>query len=350
VHGVIPTRPLGRRGLRVTELGLGCAALGNLYAEVSDAQARASVEAALDVGVRFFDTAPLYGFGLSERRLGDALRTRERDEVVLETKAGRLLRPYPDGPETRGGFVRPLPFEPVYDYSWDGVLRSLEQSLQRLGVDRVDVLLLHDIGSLTHGEAHADVLRTALDGGYRALDELRSAGTIGALGLGVNEWQVCLEFLANTDPDCFLLAGRYTLLEQTALERFLPECAARGIGVVCGGPYNSGLLASEPDEGSTYDYAPAPPDVLERARALQRVCASHGVPLAAAALRFPLLHPAVSAVIPGARSADEVRRNAGWLEQPIPDALWSDLVDQRLLHPEAPTPSRGAPSSEGGST
>lgn len=341
-------RPLGRRGNEatpagtptVTRLGLGCAALGNLYAAVSDRDAADTVEAAFAEGVRFFDTAPLYGSGLSERRLGRALRRRPRDGFVLSTKVGRLLVPRRGEARPDAAFVDALPFEPVFDYGRDAVLRSFEESLARLGTERIDVLLLHDVGARTHGREHARVFRQAMEG-YRALDELRRQGRIGAIGLGVNEWEVCLEAFAHADLDCVLLAGRYTLLEQGALESFLPECEKRGVSVIVGGPYNSGLLAADPAPGATYDYHPAEGEVLERARRIRAVCAAHGVAIGAAALQFPLFHPAVAAVIPGARSAAEVRENAARLRAPIPAALWRDLSGEGLLHPAAPA---GAPA------
>jgi D-threo-aldose 1-dehydrogenase len=331
-------RPLGGRGLEVSELGLGCATLGNLYSEVSDGEAAQTVARAFESGTRFFDTAPLYGYGLSERRLGDALRPHARQSYVLSTKVGRLLRPRSGEAEPDDVFAGALPFDPVFDYSRDAVLRSLEDSLQRLGMTRVDVVLLHDLGRLTHGdEAHGETFRTAMEGGYPVLDELRAAGTIGAIGLGVNEWEVCVEAMAHADLDCFLLAGRYTLLEQTALEHFLPECQKRGSSIIIGGPYNTGILASEPVEGATYDYEAVDPEVLARARRISRVCESHGVPLPAAALQFPLLHPAVCSVIPGARSPQEVEQNVDYLARDIPEGLWRDLVSEGLLHPDSPT-------------
>ena len=328
-------RPLGRSGVAVSCLGLGGAAIGNLYAPVSDEDARATVLAAWREGVRYFDTAPLYGFGLSERRLGDALRAQPRDAWVLSTKVGRRL--HASARREAGGFVDALPFEPRWDYSYDGTRRSLDDSLQRLGLERVDVALIHDIGALTHGaERHDERFKQALDGAYRALDELRAQGVLGAIGLGVNESEVCVELLGHADPDCFLLAGRYTLLEQTPLDGLLPLCAERGVSLVVGGPYNSGLLATARVEGGSYDYQRAPAGVVARAQAIERVCGAHGVALPAAALQFPLLHPQVAAVIPGARCAREMEENAARLRVPIPAALWADLCSEGLLHPGAP--------------
>lgn len=332
--------------LCVTPLGLGGAALGNLYAPVSDESAAETVSAAWDAGLRYFDTAPYYGYGLSERRLGRALGSLPRDEYVLSTKVGRLLAPREDG-QTRSdqGFIDALPFDPVFDYSYDAIMRSFEQSLERLGLDRIDVLLMHDIGHLTHGnDEHSRTFEIAMKEGYLALDSLRSSDAIGAIGLGVNEWEVCMDAMERGDFDCFLLAGRYTLLEQTAIERFLPACVERSASVIVGGPYNSGILASGRGGDAHYDYGMAPPDVVDRVKAITSVCRSHGVELSAAALQFPLAHPAVATVIPGARSADEVRSNVRHLEAPVPDALWRDLRTQGLIHPQAPTPG-GAEST-----
>jgi len=333
-------RALGASGVRVTRLGVGGAALGNLYAPVSDEDARATVAAAWREGVRYFDTAPLYGFGLSERRLGDALRGEIRGNLTLSSKVGRLLRPASPPPDA--GFVDPLPFAPEYDYSYDGVMRSFEDSRQRLGLERIDVLLVHDIGARTHGAgAHPGLWKQLLDGGWRALAELRAAGVIGAAGLGVNEQEVCLELLAHADPDCFLLAGRYTLLEQSPLDALLPRCVERRVSLIVGGPYNSGLLARpEVAAGRSYDYHEAPAPVVARAQKIERVCGEHGVPLPVAALQFPLLHEAVASVIPGVRSEAELRENAERLRAPVPDALWRDLREASLLHPGAPVAER----------
>jgi D-threo-aldose 1-dehydrogenase len=322
--------------VNVTALGFGGAALGHLYETVSPEVASRTVDEAYRSGIRYFDTAPLYGYGLSEQRLGNALRDLPRSELLVSTKVGRLLRASnrePDWP----GFVDALPFEPFFDYSHDGILRSFEESLQRLGMDRVDVLFMHDIGARTHGEAaHPDLFKEAMNGGFRALDELRSAGVVGAIGLGVNEWQVCSETLAHADADCFLLAGRYTLLEQTPLDVLLPACERRGVSIIVGGPFNSGILAAADLERARYDYELPTPEIVARVRRLDAVCRAHGIPLASAALQFPLLHPAIATVIPGARSPEEVMANVDHLRRPIPEGLWRDLKGEGLLHPEAP--------------
>ena len=322
-------------------VGFGGAPLGNLYAPIPEPEAVAAVAAAYDAGVRYFDTAPLYGRGLSERRIGEALRGRPRDSFRISTKVGRLLREVPGRPVD--GASRDLPaLEVVYDYSEDGALRSLEASLERLSLDRVDTLFIHDIDRWTHGAAQPARFAEAMQGAYRALRRLRGEGTVTHIGVGVNEWEVCQQAAEAGDFDGFLLAGRYTLLEQEALQSFLPLCQRRGLFVVIGGPFNSGILATGAVAGATYDYRPAPPDILARVGRIETVCRRHRVPLAAAALQFPLAHPAVRAVIPGARSAAEVRQNLKLLRTPLPAALWDDLRSAALLRSDAPTPAAGS--------
>jgi D-threo-aldose 1-dehydrogenase len=328
--------------LSFTELGFGTAPLGNLYRAIGEHTAQATLQTAWDVGCRYFDTAPLYGLGLAETRLNHFLKGRRRDRYVLSTKVGRLLRVCP--PESRTGigkfFDTPSRRE-VYDYSYDGVMRSFEDSLERLGVDRIDVLYCHDVDIFTHGskEASDRRIREFMDGGYRALAGLREQGVIAAIGAGVNEWQVCERMAREGDFDLFLLAGRYTLLEQEALESFLPFCVERGIGIALGGPYNSGILATGPVPGAFYNYDPAPPEILDRVARIEKVCTAHGVKLIEAALRFPLGHPAVVSVIPGAQTPEEVWRNSEILRARIPASLWSDLKAEGLLRPDAPVPA-----------
>jgi D-threo-aldose 1-dehydrogenase len=330
-------RRVGRTTVEVTAVGLGGAPLGNLFTPVAEDAARRTVETAYAAGIRYFDTAPLYGHGLSERRLGEVLGGVPRESFVLSTKVGRLLEP---GRPAAGAYVEVPPYAIRFDYGYDGALRSVEASLARLGLDRADILYIHDIDGATHGpEGREARFREAMAGAYRALDRLRGEGLVGAIGLGVNEWEVCQRSAEAADLDCFLLAGRYSLLDQGALETFLPLCARRGLGVIVGGPFNSGILATGAVPGAWYDYEPAPPPILERTRRLERVCASHGVPLAAAALQFPLFHPVVASVIPGARSAAEVEQNLGLLGHPIPPSLWRDLKAEGLLRPDAPTPA-----------
>src|SRR6266498_674198 len=332
VSAAAPVR-LGRRGLEVTRLGFGGAPIGGLFEAVSDEAAASALDAVWDSGVRLIDTAPHYGAGMSERRIGAWLRGRarqERERVVISTKVGRLLVAPHGGPPPEGveGFYGALPYQRVFDYSRDGVLRSVEQSFARLGVDRVGVLLIHDPDE--HWEQAAGEA-------YPALHELRDQGVAAAIGAGMNQAEMLARFVRETDLDCVLLAGRYTLLDQRGLVDLLPLCEQRGVAVIAGGVFNSGVLA-DPREGATFDYAPAPPEVLKRARRLHVLCARHGVPLTAAALRFPLAHPAVATVLTGARSGAELRENVALLDMPIPGAVWEELRATGLLPAAAPVP------------
>lgn len=330
---------LGNGGLDFTELGFGAAPIGNLYRAISEADAQAVLTRAWDAGVRYFDTAPLYGLGLSETRLNHFLRGKPRDAYVISTKIGRHLRPCP--PDQRDGlgkwFEVPARNE-VYDYSYDGVMRSLDASLERTGLDRIDVLYAHDLDVANHrSQSGLDAkLSEFMSGGYRALIELRDQGVIKAFGAGVNEWQPCQWLLERGDFDLFLLAGRYTLLEQAPLASFLPLAEKRGVGIVIGGPYNSGILATGPKPGAFYNYDPAPEAILARTAALQAACLAHGVRLVDAAFQFPLRHPAVVSIIPGGQGVAEMDSNAIAANTQIPTALWADLKAQGLLHPDAP--------------
>jgi D-threo-aldose 1-dehydrogenase len=335
------TRPLGRSAVRVTPLGLGGAPLGNLYENIPEDRAGATVRAAREAGVGLFDTAPLYGYGLSEHRFGHVLRQAPRDGFVLSTKVGRWLRPEDPARIDRGIFRGGLNFAPVVDYSYDGAMRSFEQSLQRLGLHRIDVLLIHDVDVWTHGsqEAFERRFREAMEGAYRALDELRSAGAVRAIGIGVNEIRPSEMFARAGDFDCFMLAGRYTLLEQKPLDGLLPLLEEKGIGILLAGPFNSGILATGAVEGAKYDYAPAPPEVLDRVRRIEMVCRHHGVPLPAAAIQFPLAHPVVSSVVTGAVAPHEIARNVELMTARIPADLWAELKHEGLLRDDAPVPN-----------
>jgi len=340
-----PTNQPGWRA-RVSTLGFGTAAIGNLYAAIPEASAIEAIDAALHAGIRYFDTAPYYGFGLSERRLGAALADFDAaDEVVVSTKVGRRLVKL--SPETatasRHGFVDAEPFEPVFDYSYGGVMESFEQSLRRLGLSRVDILLAHDLGRVTHGDLHAAYLRQFMQGGYRAMRHLRDTGMVSAIGLGVNEWEVCAELLREAEFDVFLLAGRYTLLDQTSLSDFLPLCEQRRIPVIIGAPYNSGALINGTRSGAPvhFNYAAAPEWVIERLRQLESVCTEFSVPLAAAALQFPLAHPQVLSVIPGMANQSQVQASLELLRLAIPPQFWQRLRDRGLLSPAAPMPLCG---------
>lgn len=327
------------RELDFTPLGFGSAPLGNLYRSISNAQARDTLAQAWAQGVRFFDTAPLYGYGLAETRVGSFLTEQPRDQFVLSTKVGRLLRvTSADKRDGIGKFFDVPSREIIYDYSYDGVMRSLEFSFERLGIDRIDVALCHDIDIFTHGSAEASAQRTRefLDGGVRALIDLRSQGVISAIGIGVNEWQVSETVARNADVDLFLLAGRYTLLEQEALNSFMPLIEAKKMGVIIGGPFNSGILATGPKPGAYFNYEPAPQAVLDRVGAIERVCKAHNVPLRDAALQFPLMHPSVVNVLPGGVTPDEVRGNVESMSTPIPAQLWADLKSEGLLREDAP--------------
>lgn len=330
----------GTGGLTFTELGFGSAPLGNLYRAISEDDAQAILDAAWAAGVRYYDTAPLYGLGLSETRLNRFLRDKPREDYVLSTKIGRTLKV--TTPDKRDGFGKwfdvPARNE-VYDYGYDAVFRSLEFSLERLGIDRVDILYAHDLDVFNHGTLAVldERLREFMNGGYRALVELRDEGVIGAFGAGINEWQPCQWMAERGDFDLFLLAGRYTLLEQEALESFLPLCEEKGIGIVIGGPYNSGILATGARLGAFYNYDPAPPEIMDRVARIEAVCDRHGVRMVDAAFRFPLLHPAVVSVIPGGQGVAEMEANRRAAGAEIPRALWDDLKAEGLMRADAPT-------------
>jgi D-threo-aldose 1-dehydrogenase len=310
-------RQLGRSGVEVTELSFGAAAIGNLFTEVSDEAAAAAIDAAWDGGIRTFDTAPHYGLGLSERRLGGALRHRRRDDYVISTKVGRLLRPaMPPHGRDPAGFAVPAEYSRVFDFSADGVRRSLTDSLARLGLDQVDIALIHDPDD--HGEQ-------ALEEAYPALEQLRAQGCVRAIGVGMNRADMLTRFVTDTDVDVVLIAGRYTLLDQSAADTLLPAALARGVAVLVGGAFNSGILAT-PETDATYDYRTAPDSLIARARKLASTCARFGVPLRAAAVRFPLTHPAVASVLIGARSAAEISDAITLRELDIPPALWAALA------------------------
>lgn len=333
---------LGNGGLTFTELGCGTAPLGNLYYAISDDEAQATLEAAWDAGMRYYDTAPQYGLGNSERRIGRFLRSKDRGSYVLSTKIGRLLAL--SKPEQRLGIGKwyEVPSrQEVFDYSYDGVMRSVEFSLERTGLDRFDILYAHDLDVFTHGsQARRDHYIDALfnDGGHKAMLALRDQGLVKAIGAGVNEWQAAQMLAERGDMDLFLLAGRYTLLEQEALETFLPMCAQRGIGIALGGVFNSGILATGPVEGAWYNYNPAPPEIIERTRRLEAICQRHGVRLIDAALRFPLAHPAIVSILVGAKHPREASAAPELLTATLPAALWDDLKAEGLVKASAPVP------------
>lgn len=331
---------LNKCGLSFSELGFGAAPIGNLYKAISDDEAQTTLTHAWDAGVRYFDTAPLYGLGLSETRLNRFLRNKARDSYVLSTKIGRLLRPCTSGEERDciGKFYDvPLRRE-VYDYSYDGTMRSIEFSLERLGISRIDIIFAHDLDVFNHGTQQIldAKLSEFMQGGYRALSELRDQGVIKAFGAGVNEWQPCQWMAERGDFDVFLLAGRYTLLEQDALSSFLPLVEKKGIGLVIGGPYNSGILATGSKAGAFYNYDYAPNWVLQKVSEIEKVCHTHGVRLVDAAFQFPLYHKSVLSVIPGGQTAFEMQSNLEAASAIIPEAFWNDLKSAGLVRQDAP--------------
>jgi D-threo-aldose 1-dehydrogenase len=329
--------------LRFTRMGCGGAPFGNLFADLSDTDVRNLVEAAWNAGIRYFDTAPQYGHGLSEQRLGPALCHYPRNEFLLSTKVGKLIVSDPDGVAADPLFhPGPPPRRITYDYSYDGVMRSFEESLRRLGHDRVDILVVHDVDGFTHGsrEASERRIRELIDqGGWRALDALRASGTVKAIGAGVNEWEPCARLLELADPDLFLLAGRYTLLEQTPLHTLFPQCTRRGVGIIVGGPFNSGVLARR---GGAFNYGPAPATVIARAERLRETCERFGVHLADAAIQFLLASPNVISVLPGHSNPHELAANVASLNARTPAELWSSLRTEGLIDVQAPTPGGDA--------
>jgi D-threo-aldose 1-dehydrogenase len=333
----LPRRTLGRTGITVPALGFGSAPLGDIYSVLDDAAAIGAVRAAFEAGVALFDSAPHYGHGLAEHRIGTALRGVPREKFVLSTKVGRRMEPrLPRIGESR--FVGGFPHRGVYDYSYDGVWRAVEQSLIRLGLDRVDFLLIHDADRWTHGDAGETRFQEAMAGAYVALEQLRAQKVIRGIGVGLNDAAWLARFARAGDFDVMLCAGRYSLLEQPALAEFLPLAQAKGIGVMLGGVFNSGILATGATADARYNYIPAPPEIVDKVERIQAVCGRHQVALAQAAMQFPLGHPAVGAVVLGAVTPDEVVRNVAMLEQPVPAELWRELKAEKLLDEAAPTP------------
>ena len=338
-------RRLGRSSLEVTEIGFGSAPLGDLYTRLDDATAIATVSAALQHGITLFDTSPHYGNGLAEHRCGTALRRVPRESFVLSTKIGRWMNPRGAKTGAKGGTISPgfaggFPHAAAFDYSYDGAMRSFEQSMLRLGVDAIDIVLIHDVDVWTHGRDQIEQrFREAMEGAYRALAKLRADGVVKAIGVGLNEADMCARFARAGDFDSMLLAGRYSLLEQPALAEFLPLALEKKIGVMLGGVFNSGILATGPVAGARYNYRVAPPDVVARVERIDKVCRAHGVALADAALRFPLGHPAVSSIVLGAVTPDEVQRNLASLDAKVPVALWGALKAEGLLARDVPVPN-----------
>ncbi|MBL8830941.1 MAG: aldo/keto reductase [Rhodospirillales bacterium] len=330
-------RALGRVALDVSVLGFGAAPLGDLYARLDEATSVATVEAAIGMGVTLIDTSPLYGHGMSELRVGAALRRAGTAGIAISTKIGRVMDPFASGDGS--GYVGGLRHAARFDYSYDGAMRSLEQSMLRIGVDRIDIALIHDVDVWTHGKDAIDRrFGEAMEGAYKALDALRRAGTVRAIGVGVNEADMCLRFARAGDIDAVLLAGRYSLLEQPAAAEFLPVAIRKRIGVMLGGVFNSGILATGPVAGAKYNYKPAPPEILAKVASIEAICKRHGVRLYEAALQFALAHPAVSSVVLGAVKPSEVAEQREALTRPLPAALWQELKAAGLLASEAPVP------------
>lgn len=336
-------RAVSDTGLSVTALGIGSAPLGGLYADVPRDQALATLERAWDLGLRYYDTAPMYGLTRSEHLVGHVLREKSED-YVLSTKVGRLmtnsragreLPPEPPKNPLDPGFVNALPFREVFDYSYDAIMRSYDDSQQRLGLRKIDLLYVHDIGPVTHGKANAHHWEALTKGGgFRALQELKAHGEIAGFGLGVNEWQVIRDALEETDLDCCMLAGRYSLLDRDAEDTFLPLASRRNVALALGGVYNSGILAAPKGGRRKFNYADAPAEIVAKVEALRSVCDDHNVPLAAAAIRFPIRHPAVTCVVVGAKTPEQLEQNVSWFNEILPESLWSDL-DHALSATEA---------------
>lgn len=331
-------RQFGRTGLDVSAFAFGTAPIGNFLREMKEDVAEGMIRHAWDAGVRFYDTAPMYGHGLAELRLGHALRWKARDEFVLASKVGRVLHAARRSEIDFAPWSNAAPNRMAFDYSYDGTMRSFEDSLQRLGLERIDMMFIHDVDRFTQGDAQPELFAQAMDGCWRALERLRAEGVVKAIGVGVNEWEVCHQALTMRDFDCFLLAGRYTLLEQDALDAFLPLCEARGAAVLVGGGFNSGILATGAVPGAKYNYAPASPAIMERVARIEGVCREHDVPLPAAALQFVVAHPAIPSFCAGTRTVEQLEQNLQWFSYPIPAEFWADLKRHGLLRENAPTP------------
>lgn len=329
----------GRVDLEVTPFGFGTAPIGNIFREIDEETSDGMIRTAWDTGVRYYDTAPMYGHGLSELRTGQSLRWKNRDEFVLSSKVGRILKPAKRSTIDFTPWNNAAPFTMHFDYTYDGVMRAFEDSLQRLALEHMDIVFIHDIDVFTRGADQPKVFEQAMDGAWKALSDLRDQKVVKAIGVGVNEWEVCHAALQARDFDCFLLAGRYTLLEQEALNDFLPLCEERGAAVVVGGGFNSGILATGAKKGAKYNYAPAPADIMDKVAKIEQVCADHKVPLPAAALQFVVAHPAVPTFMAGTRTVQQLQQNLEWFSHPIPTDFWVELKSKGLLREDAPVPT-----------
>ena len=329
----------GRVDLNVPAFSFGTAPIGNIFREIDEQTSDGMIQRSWDAGVRYFDTAPMYGHGLAELRTGHSLRWKNRDDFVLSSKVGRILKPKKRSEIDFTPWNNAAPFEIVFDYTYDGTMRAFEDSLQRMALERMDICFIHDIDVFTRGDDQPAVFEQAMDGCWKALSQLREEGVVKAIGVGVNEWDVCQAALERQDVDCFLLAGRYTLLEQESLDTFLPMCEQRGAAVVVGGGFNSGILATGAVDGAKYNYAPAPADIMDKVRKIEQVCADHSVPLPAAALQFVGAHPAVPSFIAGTRTVEQLEKNLAWFSHDIPADFWAELKHEGLLREDAPTPA-----------
>jgi D-threo-aldose 1-dehydrogenase len=328
----------GRSDLEVSAFGFGTAPVGNIFEEIDEKTSDEMFQVAWDSGVRFYDTAPMYGHGLSEYRTGYSLRWKNRSDFVLSSKVGRLLHPARKEDINYAPWTNAGRFEVEFNYSYDATMRSVDDSLQRLGLESIDILYIHDIDKFTRGDEQPEVFETAMNGAWRALSKLRDERVVKAIGVGVNEWEVCQDALEQRDFDCFLLAGRYTLLEQEALDTFLPLCEQRNASVVVGGGFNSGILATGAKDGAKYNYSPAPETIKRRVQAIESVCKEFQVPLPAAALQFVVAHPAVPTFMAGTRTVKQLKQNIAWFSHPIPSEFWTALKSKRLIREDAPTP------------
>ena len=329
----------GRVDLQVTPFGFGTAPNGNIFREIDEETSDAMIQHAWDAGVRYYDTAPMYGHGLAELRTGHSLRWKDREDFVLSSKVGRILKPARKKDIDFAPWTNAGRFTMQFDYSYDGTMRSFEDSLQRLNLEYMDICFIHDIDVFTRGDEQPEVFKAAMDGAWKALSKLRDEGVVKAIGVGVNEWEVCQAALERRDFDCFLLAGRYTLLEQDSLDTFLPLCEARGAAVVVGGGFNSGILATGAISNAKYNYAPAPAEIMGRVAKIEDVCAEFAVPLPAAALQFVVAHPAIPTFMAGTRTVQQLEQNLKWFSHPIPADFWTTLKSRGLLREDAPTPS-----------
>ncbi len=329
-------RPIGTRAVTVSQLGVGTAPFGSVAPVDTDESVQEAFATLYGAGLRYYDTAPFYGTGLAEHRLGACLRRIDRREVVISSKVGRILDPVGGGIAS-GASAQKYPFEVRYDYSYDGTLRSIEHTLQRLGTNAIDIALIHDVNKRWQGDMLEQRYKEAMSGAYRALSALRTAGTIKAFGVGVNDWSILERFARDGDFDCFMLAGRYTLLDHTAITSFLPECQKRRISVLMAAPFNSGILATGAKPGATFFYVEAEPEIRERAARMEAICARHGVDIAAAAIQFPLHHPAVASVVTGMRNATEARANLAHCRAPIPADFWAEMKQAGLIAAQVPT-------------